>query len=203
MKRTREKILDKSRELFNEQGIQVTTLRQIAIALGISQGNLNYHFKTKQQILEDLYFELVKRMDDEMQAMAQQASVLSMLYESAGKSMLVFYEYRFLLRDMYSVFRENEKIKTHYLGLQQVRKQQFLSVFGMMTAQGLLRGEEFPNEYERLYERMNILGDNWINAAGLLRVHNTDAVTYYHRLLFEVIYPYLTAEGKAEFLRLI
>ena len=189
-----------SRILFNEKGVQSATLRQIAMALEMSQGNLNYHFKTKEDIVEALYFELVERVDEEMKTMTATYSMLSMLYTSAQKSMLIFYEYRFLLRDIYLIFREHEKIKNHYLGLQEFRKKQFLGLFESMIVQGVLRKEEFDAEYERLYERMNIIGDNWINAAGLFKGSDEEAVSYYHQLLFEVIYPYLTDKGKGEFL---
>ena len=191
-----------SRILFNEKGVQSATFRQIAMALEMSQGNLNYHFKTKEALVEALYFELVEKIDEEMKTMTATYSMLSMLYTSAQKSMLIFYEYRFLLRDIYLIFREHEKIKHHYLGLQEFRKKQFLGLFESMIAQGVLRKEEFDGEYERLYERMNIIGDNWINAAGLFKGSDETVVAYYHQLLFEVIYPYLTEKGKAEFLEL-
>ena len=47
---------------------------------------------------------------------------------------------------------------------------------------------------------MTILGDNWINAFELFKINQDDAVVYYHNLLFEMIYPYLTNEGKKQFL---
>lgn len=198
---TRERILEAARLLFNERGVQTTTLRQIASHLEMSQGNLNYHFRTKQEILESLYFELVEKMDAEMEHMTQGSSVMALLYESAGKSMTIFFQYRFLMRDMYLIYRENEKIKKHYLGLQGIRKTQFLGLFQSMIQQGQLREEEFADEYARLYQRVNILGDNWINAAELFQT--AEAVDYYQKLLFEVIYPYLTKEGRAEYLDVI
>ena len=76
---TKERILARAKGLFNEKGVQTTTLRQIASALGMSQGNLNYHFKTKQDIISRLYFDLVGQLTKEMEAMAQSYSILSML----------------------------------------------------------------------------------------------------------------------------
>lgn len=70
-----------------------------------------------------------------------------------------------------------------------------------MIADGRMRKEELKNEYERLYERMNILGDNWINSANLFFQGSSSKVTHYHSLLFEVIYPYLTQIGKEQYLK--
>ncbi len=60
---TKQKILIKSLELFNYNGISKTSLRTIADEVGISVGNLQYHFKKREDIIEALYFQLVKKMD--------------------------------------------------------------------------------------------------------------------------------------------
>lgn len=198
----KQKILEHSLELFNQNGATNTTLRNIAQSAGISQGNLNYHYKTRQDLIEALYFELIAKMDAEMERMVQAGSILSLLYESSLISMQVLYQYRFLLRELYFILKDNENIKKHYLPLQRLRKEQYLIIFKHLEDDGLMRSEDFAGEYSRLYERMNILGDNWINAAELLNAEINNPVTYYHSLMFEVIYPYLTQSGKKHFLKL-
>ena len=54
---TRERILEVSLKLFNEQGYAATSLAGIAKEVGIAKGNLTYHFATKK----DLAFELEQR----------------------------------------------------------------------------------------------------------------------------------------------
>jgi len=79
-------------------------------------------------------------MDVEMANMAQAFSLLSVLYQSAEKTMQLFYEYRFLLRDIYLIFRENDTVRGHYIQLQNTRKEQFNQLFESMINQGVLRG---------------------------------------------------------------
>ena len=50
----REEILDAAAELFTTQGFANTSTRSIADAVGIRQSSLYHHFKTKDDILEDL-----------------------------------------------------------------------------------------------------------------------------------------------------
>lgn len=200
---TKERILAKSLELFNLHGLKEVTLRRIAKALGMSQGNLNYHFKTKGEIVSALYFELVAKMDAEMQAVAQEQPVMSFLYQSSYATMSGLYAYRFILKDLYKVLQMDTQLRTHYLALQQVREAQYLQLFQAMSEGNLIRPEEFEGEYKRLHERMNILGDNWINAAELFRPGEASAVAHYCDLLFEVIYPYLTEEGKRQYWKLV
>jgi AcrR family transcriptional regulator len=54
----RERILDVALELFNEQGYDATSLREIAERLGVTKAALYYHFKSKADILLELHFRL-------------------------------------------------------------------------------------------------------------------------------------------------
>lgn len=51
---TRQKILDSARELFNVHGYNGVSLQDISDAVGISKGNLTYHFSKKEEIMEEL-----------------------------------------------------------------------------------------------------------------------------------------------------
>ncbi|HEY3765993.1 MAG TPA: helix-turn-helix domain-containing protein [Gaiellales bacterium] len=55
---TRERILDVALELFNEQGYDGTSLREIAERLGITKAALYYHFERKEDILLELHLRL-------------------------------------------------------------------------------------------------------------------------------------------------
>lgn len=51
---TRELILDSSARLFRLQGYTATTLRQIAKAAKIKAGSIYYHFKSKDEVLQEI-----------------------------------------------------------------------------------------------------------------------------------------------------
>ncbi len=201
--KTKERILQTALVLFNTEGLKEVTLRRIALEMGISQGNLNYHFKTRGDIVSALYFRLVHEMDIEMAKVLVAQPIISLLYESALVSMRKFYDYRFIMKDLYRVLEASEELNKHYRNLQELRKDQYMLLFQNLIRQGLIREEEMTGEYSRLYERMNILGDNWINAASLFRKHDSSVIKHFHHLLFEMIYPYLTEVGKKEYLAII
>ena len=52
MKKTKQKIILSSIELFNQKGLTNVRLQNIADQCGISVGNLAYHFSNKLAIIE-------------------------------------------------------------------------------------------------------------------------------------------------------
>ena len=52
MKTTKELIRNTARDLFNERGYRAVSMRNIADALGISVGNLTYHYPHKELLME-------------------------------------------------------------------------------------------------------------------------------------------------------
>ena len=53
--RTRELILEEALKLFSEKGIKETTIRDIAKAVGITEGAIYRHFESKDQIVYELF----------------------------------------------------------------------------------------------------------------------------------------------------
>ena len=62
--KTRERILEVARELFTDQGYDVTSLREISDRLGFTKAALYYHFQSKEQILQALIEPIDGVVDD-------------------------------------------------------------------------------------------------------------------------------------------
>ncbi|MGL5986966.1 MAG: TetR/AcrR family transcriptional regulator, partial [Burkholderiales bacterium] len=55
--KTYDRIIQASLELFNEHGERAITTNHIAAHLGISPGNLYYHFRNKEEIIYQIFLQ--------------------------------------------------------------------------------------------------------------------------------------------------
>ena len=64
--KTRERIIALAQTRFNELGYGNVTTAALAAELGISEGNLWYHFKTKRDLLEVISAEFVLYLNERL-----------------------------------------------------------------------------------------------------------------------------------------
>lgn len=75
--RTRGRILAESLKLFNEHGEAQVTTGMVAEALGMSPGNLYYHFRNKDEIVEQLFTRFEERIDVQPKSAYQVMSLIA------------------------------------------------------------------------------------------------------------------------------
>jgi AcrR family transcriptional regulator len=106
---TRNRILEIGLGLFNEEGVAKMSTNRIASELGISPGNLYYHFASKEEIAEWL----IRRFDDRIGVIAGSADSVEALDDLWLTLHLLFeaiHEYRFIYRDVDYLLRTSAKI---------------------------------------------------------------------------------------------
>jgi AcrR family transcriptional regulator len=96
---TAQKILLAARRLFNEKGYAATTLTEIAEAVGISQGNLTYHFPTKIDLVHTLIDQTHAVMSARWNEKAQ-GDVIADYVRHLIFAMQMNWENRFVQRDI-------------------------------------------------------------------------------------------------------
>lgn len=204
MRNTKEIILKTALDLFNKEGLSKVTLRTIANKMGISQGNLNYHFKKRETIIEALYKQLVGRIDESMSKHQDQNIGLESMLNISSVLMESFFEYRFFMLDFVQIMRESSKIKKQHLQLTRTREGQFSMLSKYLIQNGILRKEVLPNEYLFLYKRFQIISDFWISSAAVTEPRLSKKMIYeYSDIINQAIFPYLTDSGKKKYHELV
>ncbi len=72
--KTRDLILEQALKLFSEKGIKETTIRDIAKAVGITEGAIYRHFESKDQIVYELFEKHSSQLYDKLEKAMKRAS---------------------------------------------------------------------------------------------------------------------------------
>ena len=113
-KQTRERILDTALAMFNAQGEPNVTTNHIADELGISPGNLYYHYRNKDDIVERLFMRYEARMDDALSVPEGRLPNLEDVWLQLHLVFECMWEYRFLYRDLVDILARNRKLRQRF-----------------------------------------------------------------------------------------
>jgi len=105
-------ILETARELFNEVGTQSATTNHIAKAMKISPGNLHYHYKNREEIIQLLYIDMRKEMTLSIDELPKSISTL----QEHEKSLInIQWKYRFFFKEILSLFTRDPELESLYI----------------------------------------------------------------------------------------
>jgi len=200
MKKTPEKILDTAHQLFNQEGVAAVSLRQIASAMNISHGNLIYHFKSKQEIIQALHARILEAALEENQNLKSKEMSIWTLIEMARSGFKTLYDYRFFMIDLNLIMRENEKLHQEFLEIEKLRANMYREAIADAIQEGIMRKEEYKGEYEAFIKRIRIFSDFWISSSEIYNSGKVDQIIEEHVQLFmNMFYPYLSKKGKISY----
>lgn len=97
---TRARIIEASLQLFNAQGERSVTTNHIAAHLGISPGNLYYHFRNKQMIIAELFAQYESRVAVFLRRPEGRALTVDDKTFYLEALLAAMWHYRFLHRDL-------------------------------------------------------------------------------------------------------
>lgn len=193
MKNTKERILDTARNLFNELGYSNVTIRMIAQQLEMSSGNLNYHFKKREDILEALYFEMVTPFDERVEALPSIDISLVHVKNEIETSMARMNDYRFFWTDIHFILQQNNNISAHFKKVYSDRLNGYLFLFKTMNNKGLMQELNNNNQAEHIAKNMLNSSNTWIYNQSIYsnKIDVQDAA----KELLLILFPYLTQKG--------
>ncbi|MBS0475344.1 MAG: TetR/AcrR family transcriptional regulator [Proteobacteria bacterium] len=140
--KTRDRIVQTALALFNEQGYGAVTTAALAAACGMSEGNLWYHFKTRQALLEAIGDQFAVGIE---QRLAQRpaddpAGDYARLLETM---MAEFRTYRFLYRDQHAYGEQTDPVRSNSPRWHEMTFDQIESYLAALVDAGLL---DWPRE---------------------------------------------------------
>lgn len=193
--KTRDRILEVSLLLFNEEGEGELSSVDIANALEISPGNLYYHFKGKDAIIRALF----DRFEEEMRVILRGSKGGLASIEDNWVYIYILleeiYDFRFFYRDLAGLLRRYPDLAVRFRALVATKRQTITRFVDDLERQKLIRID--PRLKPALADQIITTLTFWLAGDALTKeVHDGPALI--HKTVFQVMclmVPYMGEAG--------
>jgi AcrR family transcriptional regulator len=189
---TRERILDTALELFNDKGSHQVTTNHIAEAMGISPGNLYYHFTNKAHIIKEILARLIARFDSILTSDQRCPSGPDLLVSFIDHSADLIHAFRFIYIELAALINQDDEFKQMYQAIKARRAAEFELLFDAVSAKGVFQRPISSHERDALFFVL------WCFAEGILTTMHTSnipvdniSVRDHYRKIIYLLKPYL------------
>jgi AcrR family transcriptional regulator len=200
-RRTAERILDVALELLNRFGEPNVSTTLIAAELGISPGNLYYHYPAKEALINALYV----RYETALEAQLAQAGGIASIGAAWAFFRTLFattWAYRFLHRDLNDLLSKNRTLEARFQDVLVRQTAAVVAAIDGLARSGAVRMT--PHDAAVLSPCLVVLLTWWLNheyvrdprrALEPERAEATLDRAVYH--LLGLLQPYLSADARA------
>jgi AcrR family transcriptional regulator len=206
-RRTAERILEVTLELFNRFGEPNVSTTLISAEMGISPGNLYYHYPAKDELINSLFDRYERALNELLNASDGVRDV-----EDAWFFMHTLFEliwqYRFLYRDLNDLLSKNRRLETHFQFVLKNKTRAVKILLESMNRTGALRMDS--REIEPTATSMVVVLTYWLSFEYVRDPRNAlEPASAQAALLrgahhvLNLLVPYLEDEQRAHLIRLV
>ena len=206
-RRTAERILEVTLDLFNRFGEPNVSTTAISAELNISPGNLYYHYPAKDELINSLFDRYESALTELLNASGGVRDV-----EDAWFFMHTLFEliwkYRFLYRDLNDLLSKNRRLETHFQSVLQNKTRAIRELLGEMSRSGAV--EIDARQVEPTAAGMVVMLTYWLSFEYVRDPrHALEPESAQKALLrgahhvLNLLVPYLAPDQRAHFLGLV
>ena len=194
---TAQRILEHARGAFNERGVTVVGIREIARDLGLSPGNVSYHFPTKEALIAALMQEVHARNNALTEAppggegFEQVEAILRTIMRRD-------LENRWFFRDVVGLLVAFPELRPLHDEMQRARDGRTERILGKLVAAGLLDEGRMKQRLAELRLQIFTQVFFWLPSAILAAPDGDPArrLDLHARAAMALLLPYCTAGGR-------
>ena len=155
---TKEKIVSAAVELFNASSVGGVTTNHIAAHLGISPGNLYYHYANKEEIVRAAF----ERMNAEADVLWEKSSKREFdplaLQRIVIGNLQLYAKFIFFARELPSLLRADKTLRDRYMQISARRMEQLVVSLAPLIEAGILRDVGDIDDLRALAESAWMIG---------------------------------------------
>jgi AcrR family transcriptional regulator len=198
--KTKDKIIATAIDLFNIHGTKAISTNHIAKEMGISPGNLYYHFRSKNDIIrsisDNFSNELGSALKIQLDTISDFSSNLTSLFNRFFK---IQQSYQFLFLEGVHLTKQDSKLLDNYTNLRSLIKKGYHELLSNLVKIKIMKRQSL-NIIDELLDTQWIIMWYWINHTILDRnTYDDFQIKKGIKLSFSIIKPQLTSIGKVAF----
>ena len=192
-------IISTALRLFNDHGTKAVSTNRIAEQCQLSRGNLHYHFRTKQEIIQTIFQNIDKEMgeswmDDHFHP------TMEYMHFMFSRQIKLIWRYRFLYRELNSLLRNDTYLKAQFVRNRKRRYKQVTHFFNEVIKSGLMEKPTSPVNLDSLLTISWMVTDQWLAHLDLHdRSVNEQSIGEGFELIIQIFDPYFTDKAKQQY----
>lgn len=201
--KTRDKIIQASIALFNEQGERNVTTNHIAAHLGISPGNLYYHFRNKEDIILSIYDEYARNLLlDTFPQVSEDTKPLDAIILYMDAVFQAMMKFRFFYSNLPVLLSKNPLLREKYVEVQQSIADRVSNMMLSLRDASMINFDD--DELADLVSILRIVNTFWLS---FHQTQNMDteinSTVFFEGVLkiIAIIRPYATKESLPDFIK--
>jgi AcrR family transcriptional regulator len=193
--KTKEKITRKALELFNQHGIEYVGMRELASSLGMQIGNINYYFRTKDDLVNQLAIDL-SMLNAKTLAAPEDLTMFSFL-EIRERNFKNQHAYRCLFLSFVHIIKQNPVIAENYKKVEKARRKGFINSIDMLQKHRDIEVES-QESAAFLASAIGLISRFWISEAAISYNHISvdQQIRHYVGLIARILTPFATKQGR-------
>ena len=198
--KTKDKIIATAIKLFNLHGTKAISTNHIAKEMGISPGNLYYHFTSKHDIIrsisDNFRSELTSAFQIQLDTISDFSDNLTTLFNRFFK---IQQSYQFLFLEGVHLIKQDSRLLDNYTKLRGLIKKGYHELLSNLVKIKIMKKQSL-HIIDDLLDTQWIIMWYWINHTVLDRkIYDDFQIKKGIKLSFSIIKPQLTSIGKIAF----
>ena len=197
--KTKQKIILQAIAAYNSHGVTNVTSRDLADSLGISHGNLEYHFKNKEELLIAIYKQMRKDISQVYEEKVIDGDPFVHFNDLLINLESFHDKYSFFNLDVLEISRNFKKVDNLLKKTFQIRREQMALFFRRFMDYGYFKSEVKEGIYMRLQHTIRIIITFWKSQKEVLPYSAFTANSALTTYIWDLLLPHMTSTGLAAY----
>jgi len=192
-------ILEMATSLFNEYGTKAVSTNRIADGCELSRGNLHYHFRTKEEIIQTIFQQIDTEMNKSWYEDPGTPNLAHLIF-MFERQLDLCWRYRFFYRELIALLQNDARLKILFLDSRNKRIKSVKEFIVGLMKNGLMVPPSPPVTLDSLLLTSWLVSDQWLPHLDMYDIAASDdkAVREGATLVLNVFLPFFTEKALKE-----